>query len=379
MEYILMHKNVPIADLEIGDLIGKIKSVAEVYNINHAPVGTIVDGNLNAEMLDVWWCSRAIPLSRKRLDFLMSYYNVISSYMLSVKSFGLSLSDQYWICPVKSDINWESINFFDNDFSDDIGNILFGAPAVTGTNPVSPDSTSDGWLPKKWIIRDGKRLLMKGGSGEWQQEPINEIVASMIADKLCIDHVDYSIIWENDLPYSMCGNFTSRDTELISANFIMQYKNFSDGTSRYEHYINCCKKLGVKDIASKLNEMIVLDFIISNLDRHLGNFGIIRNADTLECINTAPLFDNGSSMWYDIRTSRINKWYDASKTFKHTNYEQLELVTSFDFIDFNNLSYIPDICNDIYKSSYYISDERRGYICQGIELRIKQLKEYIKM
>lgn len=53
--------------------------------------------------------------------------------------------------------------FFENTFSDDVGNILFDQTA--SGNPVSlmsPDNTSDGWLKKKWKIIDDKRCLIKG-------------------------------------------------------------------------------------------------------------------------------------------------------------------------------------------------------------------------
>jgi len=77
----------------------------------------------------------------------------------------LSLSDQYWICPENSGLTWEYINFFENPFSEDIGNILFGGKisdgklAIEQPNLISPDSTSDGQLKKRWKIIDGVRCL----------------------------------------------------------------------------------------------------------------------------------------------------------------------------------------------------------------------------
>ncbi len=41
--------------------------------------------------------------------------------------------------------------------------------------------------------------------------------------------------------------------------------------------------------------MIVLDYIIANEDRHLNNFGLLRNAETLEWYGFAPIYDSGSS------------------------------------------------------------------------------------
>jgi len=46
--------------------------------------------------------------------------------MLSSKCLGLSLSDQYWIKPQDIDVSWESVNFFYNECSDDIGDVLLG-------------------------------------------------------------------------------------------------------------------------------------------------------------------------------------------------------------------------------------------------------------
>lgn len=43
----------------------------------------------------------------------------------------------------------------------------------------------------------------------------------------------------------------------------------------------------------------MIDFIISNTDRHLNNFGIIRDAHTLKWLKAAPIFDSGNSMFYD--------------------------------------------------------------------------------
>ena len=41
------------------------------------------------------------------------------------------------------------------------------------------------------------------------------------------------------------------------------------------------------------------DFLMTNKDRHLANFGLLRDSNTLECIGPAPIFDTGNSMFYD--------------------------------------------------------------------------------
>lgn len=69
---------------------------------------------------------------------------------------------------------------------------------------------------------DGKRCLIKGGSGATQQEPHNEVLASSIMKRLDIPHVEYSLLIEDDYPYSVCEDFITPDTDLISAWHLMQ-------------------------------------------------------------------------------------------------------------------------------------------------------------
>ena len=53
--------------------------------------------------------------------------DITDTKLLLVRCYDLSLSDQYWICPVGMDLKWEDINFFEHAFSDDIGDILLGS------------------------------------------------------------------------------------------------------------------------------------------------------------------------------------------------------------------------------------------------------------
>ena len=56
---------------------------------------------------------------------------------------------------------------------------------------------------------------------------------------------------------------------------------------------DCCEALGIRDAVDR---MIVLDYLIVNGDRHQNNFGVVRNADTLEYLGAAPIYDSGTSL-----------------------------------------------------------------------------------
>ena len=174
------------------------------------------DSGKHAERLEGWWNERSIPASRTGVKNLLEAAGVPDARMLTTKSLGLSLSDHYWIRPEGSHIEWDAVNFFDNPFSDDIGDLLFGKPKRMDIDYKSPDSTSDGNLMKRWRLIGGRRCLVKSGSGN-MQEPANEVVASRIMDVLGIDHAKYSILRDGNALYSVCEDFVTKDTELVSA------------------------------------------------------------------------------------------------------------------------------------------------------------------
>ena len=250
--------------------------------------------------------------------------------------------------PLRSTVAWEDINFFDNSFSEDIGDVLLGKVKHSGMFDFnSPDNTSDGCLKKRWKIIDSKRCLIKGGSAPFMQQPFNEVIASKLMDALNIPHVDYSLVWDDGLPYSVCEDFITKDTELVSAWRIMQSFKKDNNTSVYQHYINCCSELGIENMETSIDQMIVVDFLLANEDRHQNNFGLIRNAESLEWIGVAPIFDSGSALGYDKLASQIsNEKAVVCKPFKKSHKEQLKLVKSFEWINFDA---IKDFDNEIRK------------------------------
>lgn len=306
--YTLMHKNIPVADLELDTASGVVTSVGMVHKKSHVPVGiSFRKETIDRGALNDWWRGRAIPASRQGIREALLELKLSDSQLLLEKSFGLSLSDQYWICPSGFDLRWEQVNFFDNSFSEDVGNILFGKGSGSDKiNFISPDNTSDGWLKKKWVMMDGKRCLMKGGNGATWQEPYNEVLASRIMERLHIPHVSYTLLVEDDYPYSVCEDFITPETELVSAWYVMQTRKKQNHVSVYRHYLDCCEQLDIPNVREMLDRMITLDYLIVNEDRHQNNFGVIRRADTLEYLGAAPIYDSGTSLWFDKPLSLIN-------------------------------------------------------------------------
>ncbi|MDE6737545.1 MAG: hypothetical protein K2K07_00405 [Lachnospiraceae bacterium] len=193
MKCTLMNKNVPVVDLELDDDTAAITRVLAPLDLRYLPVGIGTGTGIpNKRDLNEWWYGRAIPASRSGIRSALEKMNVNRPEQLLMKCYGLSLSDQYWMKPADSELAWSAVNFFENKFSDDVGNILFEQP-VNGLeiDMMSPCNTSDGWLKKKYV--------------------------------------SYSLLWENGVPYSVCEDFIYTDTELVSAGSISRHvnRNFS--------------------------------------------------------------------------------------------------------------------------------------------------------
>lgn len=378
MKYVLKHKNISVADIKLDEAIGYITEIYEQYNTKHLPVGVdIRHSAIDCDSLNKWWINRSIPAGRTGIISALEALNFSNTKALLAHCLGLSLSDQYWIKPHNIDITWCEINFFDNPFSEDMGNVLFGKAIKTyDLDLSSPDNTTDGCLKKRWKIINGERYLIKGGSNPFMQQPLNEAIASKIMERLNINHIPYYVIWDEDNPYSICKDFITADTELVSAYRVMMTQKKDDSISAYTHYVNCCKELGVKNIVHSLDEMLVLDYIIANKDRHFNNFGLIRNANSTEWIGAAPIFDSGSSLCFDTLTSKITTSLNIKcKPFCSNHDEQIKLVSDFDWIDFKCLNDIEDDITEILcQAEDYIDTDRRKAIIGLIKGRINNLE-----
>ena len=125
--------------------------------------------------------------------------------------------------------------------------------------------------------------------------------------------------------------------------------------------------------------MLVLDYIIANEDRHFNNFGLIRNAETLEWLGFAPIYDSGTSLGYDKLPAQIRSQADITcKPFKKNHLDQLKLVTDFSWLDIDALQGIGETIKGILavEEAKELIDERRiEAIIDSVYNRITTLQD----
>lgn len=384
-KFTLMNKNKKIFDFEYDDEEHLITSFERNYkeNEDYAPFGLIKDDNIDKSGFNKWWKNRQIPASRNGLKEVLhksDIYDKDNFDLLDAKAYCLSLSDQYWVKRVDENILWEDINFFDNEFSEDIGKILFdGGKTPLNLNLNTPDMTSNGNYEKRWKIIDGDRYLIKAGGKMINQEPFNELIATKLYERILNDdeYVKYNVIFDNDKAVSICKNFITKETELIPAWKINEYYEFTEDENKYEHYIRCLNNLKIKDANVLVDKMIVCDFILANKDRHFNNFGAIRNVETLEFERIAPIFDNGCSLWFDENDMYVGEFF-LTKPFEEYEKTQLSLVKNVSWLDINKLDGFALEAREILESNKLLSKDRIDKITEQIKLRIEFVKELIK-
>lgn len=331
--YTLMNRNHEIFDFEYDSEAGVFFETNRIYDMARAPLGLVSPRGsyVSAKALTYWWNHRAIPQVRDGLSAKLSQLGLESSFQVPFASLGLSLSDQYWIRPLGASLRWEEVNFFDNDFNE----AQFDVDWLDQVGLDSPDNTSEGRLSKKWVVRNGVRSLIKGGAS-LGQEPYNEVIATRLYSRLleASEYVPYELGRYGGEVVSICPTFVSRDEEYIPAYYVRQVERQPNHRNDYQHYLECCAKMGVVDAETSLGKMIVCDDIIGNTDRHWRNFGLIRNVETLEC-RVAPLFDGGTSLWCGSAFDRLRMkdFSFSAKPFYEDANRQLRLVNDYSWFD----------------------------------------------
>lgn len=254
-----------------------------------------LDLELTEEGIAKWLKHRTIPKNRAYVHNFLSKCGLnINRPMTIIKvSKGLSLNDCYWVVEEGFEGTYDKFNLYDNRFSQVLALIAFtGYGSSIRTSLAScPEFTTNGMLPKCWRRKDGKIMLYKGGTSgasNTGNEPYSEYYAAQVAKTLGIDAIEYGLSQWNGELCSTCELFTSKNYSFLPVGRVVT----SGGMKAVREYY---EKLG-QTFVDALNDMLILDAIIMNTDRHFGNFGFIVDNKTNKIVAPAPLFDHGNAL-----------------------------------------------------------------------------------
>lgn len=281
--YVLLNKDVIIAKFEVLGK-GSLEYISIVSKDTTKIPFWLTD-------LPTFIINRRAPKHREHIENLLQQYHcdTISGY-LDV-SHALSLNDTYWVKKESQiDLTWEKVSLYKNKFNDVIARIAFdGGMYGAHFSSTSPEFGTDGTFAKCWIREKGIVKLVKRGTTGYSNaglEPYSEYYSCQLMEAFEVDHVEYTLTSKSNKIATKCELFTSEQYGLIPYSAISKNGNIGQIVNFYRE----------KGLSNYIAEMLIIDAVMLNEDRHLNNFGFLVENDTGKIIDTAPLFDHNLSL-----------------------------------------------------------------------------------
>lgn len=292
VKYLLMHKNDVCGTMIFDETVGRVVS----YKDNEQGLSPYL-GNSDLLKIQKWWEMRAVPASRAMIQDVIRNAGCLNTEMYLAKNLGLSMTDAYWVCPEDATLTFDQVKSRNLETYND------GKIPYHNATSYDYNASLGGQMEKYWDLDHTIPDLVKESSKFYGQQSVNEVVATRIHElqKSNIPFVKYTAeIVPGHGVISHCDAFTSENIELISAYEVVESQKSNNSMSLYDHYITTCVQNGIdrKEIQDFMDYQTITDFVISNTDEHLNNFGVLRNANTMELIGPAPIYDSGNSMFY---------------------------------------------------------------------------------
>ena len=357
-------------------------SVCKILDPARMPFGTVTSNDtVRARQFADWWEHRSIPSTRPGLVTKLNELGTRDAIDLLPRSLGLSLSDCYWLRPDdQPNLSWGAINYFENDFegaTSDNWDEWLGAVGLD-----SPDNTSEGELPKRWGIRNGTRVLIKGCTTD-DQRPFNEVVGTALHRRLLDsgEFVSYELTQVQGEPACICADFLQPAEEYVPAVYVKNNMGAMRGSSFYDRFARYAGRWtgDEESVRQTLSQMIVCDALIANIDRHWRNFGFVRNVDTLQ-MRAAPLFDSGNSLWYQKRRAELERgdWTFPSRPFDINPERQLASADRLDWFDPAMLDgFVDEAVEILSQSESATHDGKLDLIATGLAERARNVATVI--
>lgn len=284
MYYELMNRNRVVATFEERESYEEYSYVLLEQHDPYLPYGFTT--------INEWIDDRQIAKHRTSIQKLMRELGIDNRHGFIGMVRCVSLTDTFWMRRADSQISWEDVSLYSNGFDDVVARIAFDGVGMYGRqfSSTSPEFGTSGSFDKCWLREeDGPHLIKRGSSGYVNAgfEPYSEKLCADILDAASVSHVPYTLRAYHGKLASDCPLFTSEEVGFVPAVRIFE------------------RGFGIEDVLDFLSahggdapfrEMVVMDAVCLNVDRHAGNYGFLVHNDTGEVLGMAPLFDHNMAL-----------------------------------------------------------------------------------
>ena len=367
-DYRLMHKDRYCGTISLDPITGNVLRA----DINE--YGPYL-GHADLEKMKRWWTLRAVPASRNIIKDILKKQNILTPTLYLAKNLGLSMTDTYWICPVDARLSWEDVNLRNFKM------LNYERIPYHNASSYDPNASLGGQMEKYWDLTGEKPVLVKESYKYFGQQSLNEVFATLLHESQP-GKVPYVSYWSRTTAdrgvLALCEAFTSENVEFIPAYEVVGSRK--KNADLLGSFIVVCKEEGLsEDIVQRyMDYQILTDFIISNTDEHLQNFGILRDADTGKLLSPAPVFDSGNSMFFaefaakPWSRSRILEM-ETSGIFKREE-KGLARVVYKDMVDLSCCPTKQEVA-EFYASSG-VPEEKAAFIAENYQTKLDMVHEF---
>lgn len=372
IKYSLMHKNDKCGTILFDENIGRITE----YHDDRNGLSPYL-GNCDIKKIQKWWEMRAVPASRATMQQVINNANCLNTEVYLAKNLGLSMTDTYWIKPSGIDLSFDNVKFAN------LAAYSHGKIPYHNAASYDPNASLGGQMEKYWDLMHKTPILVKESYKYYGQQSINEVFASIVHSRQPsnVEFVRYTAEMTEDRGVQCkCPAFTSENIELLSAYEMVESRKIQNSQALYDEYINICVENGIdyNQIQEFMDYQTMTDFLITNTDEHLLNFGVLRDPNTMKLIGPAPIFDSGNSMFYsDGRKTPYTRAgiLDIPITSFYKREEKLlGKVKNKTAVDLNSIPSAGEV-KELYANAG-IPEEKADVISKNYDTKAKMLSEF---
>ncbi len=287
-EYEIMHLDKIVAEIDIKTGYSRIVQPQFMpYSLYFEEAKDFEDAVNNINNFYHWCATRLLSVDR---TFAKEILNSIGAKQaltdkdraaIALTYRCLSLRDVFWVREKGDDAAYGNINLYSHSLNDALVDISLKGRNLTvnNSNLMASDLSTNGLFPKAWIREETGFLLLKDGGLDIVHR---EHLASEIVKCFTRHSVDYRVRKYKEDWVTESSIFTNPNQSILPMDEFDIYCANQE-IDLYEY---------VKTLdAANYYIMNLVDYLIGNTDRHMGNWGLLIDNNRNQPVKLHPLMD----------------------------------------------------------------------------------------
>lgn len=270
-------------------IISYLSGDVKILNPDLAPFYILRTGSVEG-----WICSRSIDTHRTNSRLLRKAIRLSSTdeYDIAMSTYCATITDRYWFKPIGSTLTYDDIKFT----SDKLSSIALDGKFLPSDKVEyqSPEFTNTGSFEKCWRLINSEWMLVKKATS---LEKFSELFVYRLGDYLRFDVARY-LLDDDRSDVILSEDFTDDGTVIFE-----HMESLIGDVEDYVENVRLIKSLDPSllqckndDLVKEYLNILFLDTICMNVDRHTQNYGFLRDSIDGKIKSMAPNFDNNLSL-----------------------------------------------------------------------------------